>query len=434
VRRRLHAVVSAYAPWEFGGGAERVAWNEARRLAERHPVVFLHTGGPLPPRRRAGAAAAPVREPPQGFPRGGSGEPGRFPRSSSAPQRFPRGSPEAPRSFPRGSPEAPHHERPRPEAPAPITTARIGGWLRRLHDPRTGARTPIGKAAFHALLPFNPVVFAEALSTFRRLRPEVVHTHNLVGLSPSVWLAARLAGARVVHTHHDLSLLCQRATMTRRDGRPCEERTATCLVCRATRPAKRAQTTALDRERFPSGWLRDRLGRRGEIAPPFVPRTAAPADPPDEFRALFLGRLVPAKGIETLLEAAAGAKVRLTVAGDGPLENRVREAPSVTYSGYVDEEEKARLLAEASVLVIPSIGPEAAPLVFFEALAAGVPTIVSDIGGLTELADLGAAILVPPGDPDALAYVFRDLAADPARLAKLRNAAGERRAAYYEQS
>ena len=355
MKRRLHAVVSAFAPWEFGGGAERVAWSEARRIAERDAVVFVHTGATPPPDA--------------------------------------------------------------------IPTARIGGWLRRLHDPRTGARSPIGKAAFHALLPFNPVVFMEALGTFRRLRPAVVHTHNLVGLSPSVWLAARLAGARVIHTHHDLSLMCQRATMTRRDGRPCEQRTATCLVCRATRVVKRAQTPVLERERFPSAWLRDRLGRQGEIARPFVEPSEPPQSPPDEFRALFLGRLVPAKGIETLLEAAPLAGVPLTIAGDGPMEGLVRAAPGVTYAGYVDGEAKARLLAGASVLVIPSIGPEAAPLVFFEALAAGVPAIVSTIGGLTELAELGTAILVPPGDADALARVLRELADDPAQLGRLRERA-----------
>ncbi len=363
MRRRLQAVVSAYAPWEFRGGAERVAWSEARRLAERDRVVFVHTGATPPPEPQA------------------------------------------------------------------IQTARIGGWLRRLHDPRAGARSATAKVAFHALLPFNPVVFVEALATFRRLRPAVVHTHNLVGLSPSVWLAARLAGARVVHTHHDLSLLCQRATMTRRDGRPCEERTATCLVCRATRVAKRAQTPLLERERFPSVWLRDRLGRRGEIARPFVQATAQ-TDPPDGFRALFLGRLVPAKGIETLLEAAARAGVSVTVAGDGPLEGIVRSTPGVAYTGYSGDEEKARLLADSSVIVIPSIGPEASPLVFFEALAAGVPAIMSAIGGLPELAELGSAILVPPGDAEALARALRELATDPARLRELRNAARECRSAY----
>src|ERR671936_3030236 len=105
MRRRLHAVVSAYAPWEFGGGAERVAWSEARRLAEQHPVVFLHTGGPPPHAKPAGAR-------------------------TTADETRPG---------------------------APITTARLGGWLRRLHDPRTRARTAIGKVAFHALLPFNPI-------------------------------------------------------------------------------------------------------------------------------------------------------------------------------------------------------------------------------------------------------------------------------------
>src|SRR5262249_46971343 len=154
----------AYAPHDFPGGAERVAWEEAELLSEERRVVFV----------------------------------------STSPSRG-------------------------------LDEVRIGGWLRRLHDPRTGAPSAAGRLLFPAPLPFNPVVFAEALAAFRRLRPSVVHTHNLVGLSPSVWLAARLTGARVVHTHHDLSLLCQRATMTRRDGYPCGQRAAICVACRATR-------------------------------------------------------------------------------------------------------------------------------------------------------------------------------------------------------
>ena len=311
-------------------------------------------------------------------------------------------------------------------APAPFTQVRIGAWLRRLHDPRTGASSPFAKALFHGLLPFNPVAFIEALAVFRRLRPSVVHTHNLVGLSPSVWLAARLAGARVVHTHHDLSLLCQRATMTRKDGYPCGQRSAVCAVCRATRVVKRAQTPLLARELFPSRWLRARLGRSGEIVRPFA-SVPPPVEPPDVFSVLFLGRLTPSKGVAVLLEAVSRAGVTLTVAGEGPLEPAVRAAQGVTFAGFADDQARARLLAQAGVVVIPSVGPEVAPLVFFEAFAAGVPAILSDVGGLSELAEFGSAILVPAGNAEALAEALRGLAADPAHRDRLRVAALARR-------
>jgi glycosyltransferase involved in cell wall biosynthesis len=350
------AVVSAFAADDFPGGAERYAATEAELLAAGRRVVHVSSSPP-----------------------GGS----------------------------------------------PVEEIRIGGWLRRLYDPHRRDRAFGRRLAFHALMLFNPVVFAEALSAFRRLRPQVVHTHNLLGLSPSVWLAARLSGARVVHTHHDLWLLCERSTMTGKDGRYCAEVTPMCGLCRTTRVAKRAQARLVSRETFPSAWLRERLRRRGDVIRPCViapARAGAAGDPPT---VLFLGQLVPSKGVDTLLDAfrEVAGEVRLVVAGTGPLDGLVRhrasEDPRISYAGQVDEAGRERLLAGASLLAIPSRGPDASPLVFFEALAAGVPAVVSAVGGLGELAELGSAVVVPSEDPGALAEAIAGML-DGNRLRDLR--------------
>jgi len=266
---------------------------------------------------------------------------------------------------------------------------------------------------------FNPGTLIEALLLFRRLRPRVVHTHNLLALSPSIWLAARLAGARVVHTHHDLWLLCERSTMTRRDGRYCEERTAACMACRAARPIKRAQLRLVAREIFPSLWLRDRLQRSGAIVRPFARTGIRAAAPPDEATLLYLGRLVPSKGIETLLAAFESVRTtvpaRLVVAGFGPLEPLVRRAAGVVYAGEVVETRRDELISTAAAVVLPSLGPDASPTVAHEALAAGVPVVVSDTGGLSELGELGA-VVVPPDDEAALANALVEVVSTPRRL------------------
>ena len=111
----------------------------------------------------------------------------------------------------------------RPAGSPPFAQHRLGGWTRPLYRPEGSPRSTVVLAVFHLLSVFNPVVLFEALAFFRRWRPAFVHTHNLIALSPAVWLAARLSGARVVHTHHDLWLLCERATMTLEDGTPCGE-------------------------------------------------------------------------------------------------------------------------------------------------------------------------------------------------------------------
>src|SRR5215204_5833686 len=294
-------------------------------------------------------------------------------------------------------------------------------------------RNPLTLLAFHLLSQFNPFVLLEAVALFRRLRPAVVHTHNLIGLSPAVWLAARLSGAKVLHTHHDHWLVCERVTMTDARGWPCNESQPACLICRALRPAKKLQAGTLDAELFPSAYLRDRMARKGDVVPSFSTADVAAGDGvPAGATVLYLGALTPPK-LGVLLEAyetasASGVALpRLVIAGAGPLEGSVARLASsngtVSYRGHVDAEERDRLLREASAVVIPSMCPEVSPLVFFEALAAGVPVIASDIGGISELQQYGNVVLVPPGDADALADAITGVLADGARLARLRAAA-----------
>lgn len=356
------AVVSYFNPADFVGGAERIAWAEAELMSQARRVVFL---------------------------------------SASVPTEG-----------------------------APFRQLRVGGWTRPLFQPLGGSRNPFKLVFFHLLSLFNPFVFFESLTLFRRLRPRVVHTHNLAALSPTIWLSARLAGARVVHTHQDLWLHCEMATMTDREGRPCNESLLTCYGCRALRPAKKLQIKAVSTEIFASNWLRKRLRREGVLVPNFSTRfaDAPPSAPVARTTVAFVGALTAHKlgslfeGFE--LAAASSAPMELVIAGTGPLSAAISEEadsnPRVAYLGLVDDDGRDRLLQRASVLVIPSTWPETSPLVYFEALAAGLPVIGSDIGGITELERFGNLVLVPPRDAEALAAALLGLFTDHAALDRLR--------------
>jgi glycosyltransferase involved in cell wall biosynthesis len=141
----------------------------------------------------------------------------------------------------------------------------------------------------------------------------------------------------------------------------------------------------------------------------------SPARARDRARSvLFLGRLVPIKGVRVLLDAMSllDHPARLVVAGDGPERASLEAAArarrlDAEFIGFVDAERRAALLAGAGVVVVPSIDlpggrTEGTPVVALEALAAGAPLVASDVGGLAETVG-GAAVLVPPGDPGALA-------------------------------
>ena len=142
---------------------------------------------------------------------------------------------------------------------------------------------------------------------------------------------------------------------------------------------------------------------------------------PGAFVALFAGRLVPEKGIETLLRAWRQASLRpdsaLVFAGAGPLSPN---GPNVRVLGRIERNDLPPLYSAADVLVLPSIATatfrEPWGLVSNEAMHQGTPVIASDAvgaaaGGLVR--DGRTGMVFPAGDADALAARLSALAAAP---------------------
>lgn len=160
----------------------------------------------------------------------------------------------------------------------------------------------------------------------------------------------------------------------------------------------------------------------------------APPPPPGRpFTAAFLGRLTEEKGILVLLEAAhlflKTPKVRLVVAGDGPLREAVEEAARRHGSrlAYLGHRQDVRAVYHAAdAVLIPSLS-EGQSLTALEAMACGLPVVASQAGGLPEIVVEGeTGVLVPPGDARALADALLDLASDRDRARAL-GASGRRR-------
>lgn len=134
---------------------------------------------------------------------------------------------------------------------------------------------------------------------------------------------------------------------------------------------------------------------------------------------LFVGRLTPQKGIETLFAAWSTVvgeitDSRLVIAGSGPLEPRVREeteSANVDFIGF--QEDIAGWYARADVVVLPSQW-EGLPNVLLESLAAGTPCVVANVEGVTEVFGDDLATVVDPCDDETLAArlisVISDLA------------------------
>ena len=141
--------------------------------------------------------------------------------------------------------------------------------------------------------------------------------------------------------------------------------------------------------------------------------------------ALYLGKLAPNKGTSFLVDTVRTADLDwpLVVAGDGP-DRAALEAEAaasgraIEFTGWVDKEASARLLANASMLIFPSRGPESLSRVLIEASALGVPIAAMDTGGTGDIIDHDVTGLLSrtPGD---LAADVRRLRHDPALRQRL---------------
>lgn len=185
---------------------------------------------------------------------------------------------------------------------------------------------------------------------------------------------------------------------------------------------------------------------RGGVAPerihripsavPVGPRTApSPSDGMTARPLLAVGALTKEKGHATLLAAIAMVRrelpdIRLRIVGTGPERAALERLAIaldchtiVTFAGQ--REAIAPELDAAAILIQPSLR-EALGTAVLEAMAAGVPVIASRTGGLVELLEADAGLLVPPGDAASLAGAIRALWRDPARAEQLVQRAHQR--------
>jgi glycosyltransferase involved in cell wall biosynthesis len=162
--------------------------------------------------------------------------------------------------------------------------------------------------------------------------------------------------------------------------------------------------------------------------------------PPEVFpRGELVGTLSahePVKGLDVFLAAvplvlARRPETRFAIYGTGSLEAELRAAARglpVAFPGHVPAEQALRELA---VLALPS-HMETSGIALLQAMASGIPAVASRVGGIEETAPEGAATLIAPNDPEALAVAILDLLEDPdfaeARIRAGRDAAFERTA------
>jgi phosphatidyl-myo-inositol alpha-mannosyltransferase len=302
------------------------------------------------------------------------------------------------------------------------------GALTRFLHPRTGRHgelpdgiIPVGRSVVvpaNGSLP-NIVLSPRSVGRIRRVlaeeRFDVVHLHE--PMTPAICVATlALARCPIVVTHHAHGDLAWMAPARRMWG------------FLADRVDARIAVSPMAAESA-SRWLPGdyRVIPNGVL----MPEHADPAD--RDHAVVFVGRHDPRKGLPTLLRAwpqihqATGARLRLI--GTDPLQYRLLHArmrfaeAGIDVLGIVPNEVRTHELGRAKVSVTPALGGESFGLVLAEAFACATPAVASDIPGYAAVATPEAAVLVPPGDPDALAAGVIELLSDEERRVEMGRAA-----------
>ena len=262
-------------------------------------------------------------------------------------------------------------------------------------------------------------------SRLRELKPHVLHSHNPQAHLHGTW-AARLAGVPVVvHTKHGRGYPKGRLFGA-------FSRLASAWASRFVAVSQDAARMAIEIEHVPARKVL--VIHNGIDVDRFSPRGVRPVK--SGLLAVTVGRLDPIKDHLTMLRAVRLVVeqlpgFRLEVVGDGPsrpeLEAACKElgvADHVRFHGYRAQVEPH--LAAADLFVLSSTS-EGVPLALLEAMASGLPAVVTDVGGMREVVVPGeTGCLVPPRSPQALASAILAIEGQPDTLDRMGRAARRR--------
>jgi glycosyltransferase involved in cell wall biosynthesis len=278
-----------------------------------------------------------------------------------------------------------------------------------------------------------------------RVRPDVAHGHNIYHhISPSILGLLKRRGIPTLLTLHDLKIACPAYTMLTHDG-VCERcrggrlqqvvlnrcignSTAMSLVVMLEAVVHEllgSYRRCVDRFIVPSRFYIDKLCEWGWPRPLFkhVPnfvdsrRYEPRYEPGRPF--MYFGRLMRQKGPDTLIRAAAAARLPLRIAGQGPelasmqgLANDLKA--DVTFLGHLSGTALHDAIRGSRAVVLPSEWYENAPVSVLEAYALGKPVIGARIGGIPELVRENlTGICFESGNADSLASALHDIASRP---------------------
>jgi len=278
------------------------------------------------------------------------------------------------------------------------------------------------------------------------LKPDIAHLQNIhAHLTPSVIFELKKLGIPVVWTLHDFKLICPNTHLLSH-GQICESckggKFYQCTLKKCKKDSYAASLVAtieavvhrqmhvtdnVDAFISPSAFLRNKFLEFGYKSENFYHISnflqrdlLTGVKSIDGGYALYLGQLEQWKGIKTLIRAWSGMNgMILKIAGDGSLKKELEAEvansgmKNIVFLGHLDKRSVQEVLAQASLVILPSEWYENYPYSVMEAMASGKPVIAANIGGLPEMVGDGeTGLLFESGNSKDLKNKLEKLAGD----------------------
>lgn len=290
----------------------------------------------------------------------------------------------------------------------------------------------VKKLIFKTLDIYNVVNSEEIKSILSEVKPDVVHTNNINGITPVIWTLCNHMKIPIVHTCRDYFLMCPHTTLMHKDGRTCDNSK---LVCRVYRIINAELSKRVDCVTAPSEYTLNRFLDAGFFKGVETHRIYNAIDVDinytmkllqerkerhsKKFRFIYLGALEKHKGVDVLLDAIrsnSNMNFSISFAGRGTLEEKIKlvslDDERVDFLGFIENDLLEYTMENSDALICPSNWPEPFGRVVIDAYKFAMPVISTSLGGLDEIVCKETGIKVEAGRSEEISKAIDRMMSD----------------------